>query len=152
MFIQNLILIALLQTEPLPVQIHKMLRAGDAYNAALVMQSYGDPRTISNLYIEVSDHIYWNACDLPASLVITQQGIDFSISSAREVQSTNRTLADTLQQSAGKLAYNMASFTWPGWGEASIEISAADLTKGFAAAELAVQLATGLNRVPQDMS
>ncbi len=151
MTIYNLLLLLILQTDLLAVQMHRLLRAGDAYNAGLAMDSYGDPKTISNNYIQVSNYLYWTASDLPSCITFSQLGIDTSLANARQVQSSNPPLAAALQQSAATLAYNLASFTWPGWGEPGIEITPADLAKGFMAAEMAVQLRTQLNAEPQGM-
>ena len=151
MAILNIVLLLFLQAEPLPVQIHRMLRVGDAYNAGLVMESFGEPRTISTRYLEVSNYLYWTAKDLPAVVTFAQQGIDLGVANARQVQNTNSQLATALQLSAATLAYNLASFTWPGWNEPGIEITSAHLTKGFQSAQLAVQLMTEANGEPPAM-
>lgn len=93
MAILNVVLLLALQAEPLPVQIHRMLRAGDAYNAGLVMESFGEPRTISTRYLEVSNYLYWTAKDLPAVVTFAQQGIDLGVANAREVRNTNSQLS-----------------------------------------------------------
>src|SRR5688572_10407335 len=126
MSILNIVLmLALVQQDPLPVQIHKMLKAGDAYNVALVMESFGEPRTVATNYQEVSNYLYWTAGDLPSFTVFARQGIDYNLAKAREVSSTNAQLATNLRSAAAVLAFNLASYTWPGWAEPSIQITAA---------------------------
>jgi hypothetical protein len=57
-----------------------------------------------------------------------------------------------LRQRAKHLAYNAGSFTWPGWREAEIDPSPADLAFGMDCARLNLRLAIELNRPPMGLS
>jgi hypothetical protein len=51
-----------------------------------------------------------------------------------------------LRGSAKHLAYNLASFTWPGWNQEGITITVSDLVVGLEAARLNFRLAEELAR------
>ena len=50
-----------------------------------------------------------------------------------------------MKVSARRISYNLASFTWPGWGEKDLLITPADIEVGLDAARLNVRLVGELN-------
>lgn len=95
-------------------------------------------------YHELMKHAYWQRKDLPATIQIGQAGI--AIGDA---------LADTYPDQSSEtfsqvkaIYYDLASFTWPGWDEPGISITAEQIQLGLQAAERNLQLATDLNKPP----
>jgi hypothetical protein len=50
------------------------------------------------------------------------------------------------------IAYDLASFTWPGWDEPGIRLTPADMAKGLEAARLDLELAIALERPDEKVS
>jgi tetratricopeptide (TPR) repeat protein len=85
---------------------------------------------------------YWKAKDLPAAVALSQEGIERGQAAAAERPAE----ADAILGKVKAMAFNLASFTWPGWDEAGITITSQQMQLGQAAAELNYRLAVELKR------
>jgi hypothetical protein len=97
-------------------------------------------------FLEVMRHYYWKLKDLPAAIAFGQAGAHFALFSAIRADATDHALAHQLRSTAKGLYYDLASFTWPGWDEPGITISAGDMAIGLDAARANLRLAHELNK------
>lgn len=114
--------------------------------AGLIADADGDGATISR-YFDVERSLYWEAKDLPAAMYVAEQGIAYCLARA-VVAEANPPLAQQLRLAAGRIAFNLASSTWPGWNEPGIVISGAQRTVGREAARFALSISEELNAGP----
>jgi hypothetical protein len=115
------------------------------------MARQGDAKTVARLYTEVTRDLYRRVKDLPASIIVSRQGIDYFLAKAAEVERTDAPLANELRGVAKTLAYNLAANTWPGWNESGIRPTPTDIETGLDAARLNLRLAQELSRGAEPM-
>jgi len=129
-------------------ELQGLFRAADSYAVAERIQSAGgDARAVAERYAELLRDMYWKAKDVSLAVVTGRAGILFALTKAAEANSANETeAATTLRGLAKQMAYNVASFAWPGWGEPSFAITDAERQAGLDAARLSLRLAVELNR------
>lgn len=87
---------------------------------------------------------YWKRKDLPAAVVYSLAGIRRALAEAEGAGDGEE--AEKLLGLGKATAFNLASYTWPGWEEPGIKITATDLAAGRDAAGLNLRLAMRLNR------
>lgn len=97
-------------------------------------------------FLDVMRHYYWKLKDLPAAIEFGQAGAHFALFSAIRAEASDHDLAHQLRSAAKSLYYDLASFTWPGWDEPGIKISAGDLAIGLDAARANLRLAHELKK------
>jgi hypothetical protein len=100
----------------------------------------------AKIFLEVMRHYYWKLKDLPAAIAFGQAGAHFALFSAIRSEATDAALSHQLRSTAKGLYYDLASFTWPGWDEPGIKISAGDLAVGLDAARTNLRLSHELNK------
>jgi hypothetical protein len=86
--------------------------------------------------------VYWKSKDLNAAVALLLDGIARGQLAAKDKPAE----ATQILSAVKAMAFNLASFTWPGWDEQGITISAEQLAAGRHAAELNYRLALELNR------
>ena len=131
--------------------ILERIAAQDTFAAVDSLAREEDPTTSAKAFVEVMRHLYWQKKDMHKSVQIAQAGAHFCLTiSARAgidpAQATN------LRGIAKGLMYDIASFTWPGWNEPGITITAADLELGLDAAKANLRMARELNKGDLPMS
>jgi len=129
-------------------EILKILRESDSYAAAQHIQRDGSADEIAKRYSELSKELYWKKKDVCAAISIGRCGILYCLIRSSECDGES---ADRLRGVAKGIAFNMASFAWPGWGEPGISITPADLAAGRDAAKLNLRLAVELRRPAEPM-
>lgn len=97
-------------------------------------------------FLDLMRHYYWKLKDLPAAIEFGQAGAHFALFSAIRSDASDHDLAYHLRSTAKGLYYDLASFTWPGWDEPGIKISAGDLAIGLNAARANLRLAHELKK------
>jgi len=118
--------------------VRTLLREGDSYEAIELIHKVGEPAAVADSYLELVKHLYWKERALPEVVTIARAGIQYCLTRAQDVPEGESELAATLRGTAKALAYNLASFTWPGWEEEGIVITPPDLMVGLDAAKLNV--------------
>ncbi len=108
------------------------------------LESQGSVLPIAENYHELVVHAYWEQKDLPFVVKIAPAGLAFCIS--RGQHTVDQALREQLLGIAKRIAYDLASFTWPGWNEPGIAPTDADVDVGRGAALLNLDLAIKLNR------
>lgn len=124
-----------------------LLKSADTFAAAEEVQKDGSSVEVAKRYEQLVLNLYWKAKDLPAVVIMSHFGLSYCLTNARQGDH-----ATWLLDSAKKIAYNLASFCWPGWDEPGITISEGDIQIGSDAAKLNLRLAIELNRPPLGMS
>lgn len=133
---------------PIVARLQELLRTGDSFAAAEHLEREGDARTVGKRYFGVMNALYWKKHDLPAVVTVARPGIHYCLSRARDAGEAE---AADLRGIAKSMAYDLASFTWIGWDEPGIRITAADEAAGLDAARLNLRLAVELKRGPEPM-
>jgi hypothetical protein len=93
----------------------------------------GSPEAVAAAYHNLLRELYWKAHDLPGLIEIGRAGILYC-------------LAHSLRAQAKAMAYDVGSFTWPGWEEAGIDPKPADLAFGRRCASFNLALAIELTK------
>ncbi len=124
----------------------QLLRERDSY-ALVEMLEKQEPRLAAAAYAQLQLNFYWQQKDIATVIAISRAGIQHSLGGAARAETPAE--AAILRGQAKALAYNLASFTWPGWGEEGIALSQSAMRIGHDAARLNLRLATELKR-PDD--
>jgi hypothetical protein len=130
--------------EQLIRRAEQALAGSDTMAAVELLHRGEDPVAVMKAYRDLVMRIYWKAKNLPTVMALALTGISYGLTYATgkgtdELRYDLRSLAKTL-------AYNLASFTWPGWEEPGIEIGPAAVALGLDAATLNLRLAEELNK------
>jgi hypothetical protein len=131
--------------------IRELLRTTDTFAAIEHVQRDGTPLEIAARYQSLVGDLYWKAHDLPAVVAIGHGGINYCLSQSL-VAGTPAEATQKLRSTAKALAYNIGSFTWPGWEEPGIHPGPADLAAGRDCAKLNLRLAVELAKPPDRVS
>ena len=129
--------------DPAVEPVQKALRVQDSYAATDLLEADGEPKAVAARYYRVMNDLYWKKHDLPALVVVGRSGIHYCLSRARGAD--EKTAAE-LRGLGKTMAYDLASFTWPGWAEPGIAPTPADEALGFDAARTNLRLAIELKR------
>ena len=129
-------------------EVQEAFRSGDRFAIpALVADAAGDAETVAR-YMDIERALYWEGRDLPAAVFVAEQAIAYCLTRAALASSESPALAAQLTAAAGRIAYNLASSTWPGWDEADIEITSQQRELGWASARLALSVSEDLDAGP----
>jgi hypothetical protein len=122
------------------------VRHKDTFAAICELVRQKEPLDATATLADLANHLYWKEKDLPAAIAIGRAGIQFALLNTHALNATDASLAAKLRSAAKGMAFNLASFTWPGWDEPAIAITLADLAIGLDAAKLNLRLAIELNK------
>ncbi len=109
-----------------------------------------DPAEAAKTFNALARHAYWKQKDVPAMVALSQAGIAACLE--KSAQTGDSDLAASLKDSAKGIAYNLASFAWPGWGEEGITLNAEQVALGMEAAQTSLQLVAELEKGDLQMS
>ncbi|MCP4168826.1 MAG: hypothetical protein GY759_23420 [Chloroflexi bacterium] len=124
----------------------KLLASEDSYSAIDWLARRTDPGDAMALYLELVKHLYWQEKNTPRIVDMSRAGIQHGLTTAIAIEAEDEAKAYDLRSSAKALAYNLASFTWPGWDEEGVVLTAADVNQGLEAAALNLRLAHTLDK------
>ena len=102
------------------------------------------PLAVINTYSQLVRRLYWEEKNLPATVTISLAGIQYGLTASG--LASHPDTAIKIKSVAKGLAYDLASFTWPGWDEPGIEIGSSDLAIGLEAAKANLRYAQELNK------
>jgi len=122
------------------------LRQTDSYAVICDLIAQREPLDAARSLADLAHHLYWKEKDLPRSIAIGKAGIQFALLAADALSAKDSDLAIQLRSTAKGLAFNVASFTWPGWDEPGILITPAFIAAGLEAAFLNLRLANELKK------
>jgi len=129
--------------DPAVEKVQHLLRTVDSLAAAEFLEAEGEPKAIGKHYYRVMNDLYWKRHDLPALVTVARFGIHYCLSRAQGMPVAQ---AAELRGLGKTMAYDLASFTWPGWDEPGIQPTPADEAIGLDAARLNLRLAVELKR------
>jgi hypothetical protein len=100
-----------------------------------------DPVEALDVFRSLANEAYWERKDLDQAMAIARSGITFGL--ARSVGSDQ---SYDLRSAVKAMAFNLASFAWPGWNEDGITINRHHLVAALDAARTNVRLAVELEK------
>ncbi|MBI5667131.1 MAG: hypothetical protein HZC41_03915 [Chloroflexi bacterium] len=115
----------------------------DVFAAIESLQRQADPATVMRTCTEATRHYYWQAKDVVRAVMIGWVGMQYGLTTAL---GQNAESAYELRSAAKGLAYDIASFTWPGWDEPGIRLDPSLLALGLEAAKVNLRLAQELDK------
>jgi hypothetical protein len=131
--------------------VARLLEHGDSFQAIQYIHSGGGPVAVMERYAAVVDDLYWQKKDLTSTILMARAALQFGL---MYWEGSNPGDETALQRKghAKAIAYNLGSFTWPGWDEPGIVITDRDLAIGLDAAKLNLRLGEQLQRGPLPLS
>ena len=127
-------------------QVLDILRTQDSCAAIEALGRQPEPLESARAYADLVSALYWKEKDLYSVIVMARAGIQYSLMAAAALEIRDTALAYELRSIAKGLAYDLGSFTWPGWDEPGIDIAPAHLAFGLEAAKVNLRLARELNK------
>ena len=127
-------------------EVKSILEESDEFRAIEFVNGQGDPEMVANRYFDLVIDFYWQEGSLPEVVTFARAGIQYALSKAQELPPEEAEGASKLRSIAKAMAYNLASFTWPGWDQEGIVVSERDLATGLDAAKLNLRLAHELSK------
>jgi hypothetical protein len=130
-------------TDELLDQVLTLCRDTDTY-AAIELLAAQPPADAAVVYKKAQSALYWKARDVPAMIPLSRAGIQHGLTAAP--LAADPADATKIWHNAKAMAFDLASFTWPGWDEPGIPLTASDCAVGLDAARLNLRLAFSLDR------
>lgn len=121
-----------------------------AFAALAVYTDLPDPLAAATGLHELVRHLYWEDKNLPAVVFFATAAIQHGLTAADALKDMDQ--ADELRGVTKATCYDLASFTWPGWGESTMNPGDTDRHAGLHAARLNLALARSLGRDDRALS
>lgn len=125
----------------------QLLCESDTFAALQLIERDGKAVEIAQRYDELVRDLYWKAKNVAAVIVVARGGIHYCLTTMAEMN--NYKDRELFGGFAKKMAFNLASFLWPGWDEPGVSLSSGDIAVGLDAAKLNLRLAAELERPPE---
>ena len=116
---------------------------GGVFAAIATLAEIDDLDAAASAYAEAMRDAYWSDRDLHVVTGIGYAGVSRLLAEADRSADES---AYALRSTAKSILYNLASFTWPGWDEEGIEVTANEAAAGLAAARMNLILAVQLDK------
>ena len=110
------------------------------------------PKPMMDAFLELAHQAYWKKNDLPSAITFSRRAMEIGQAMATTLKTTDLAAANEVLGVVKGIAFNLASFTWPGWNEPGIAIGPDDLVLGREAARLNFYLALELKRPPDKVA
>lgn len=114
-----------------------------AFAAIAELATVADVDAAAEGYSQAMRQAYWEAKDLSLATAMAYAGCSRLLAAATDADEDR---AYRLRSAAKGLMYDLASFTWPGWDEAGIDIAPSDAAAGLAAARANLAMAVELGK------
>jgi hypothetical protein len=132
-------------------QVRQSLRDGDSFATVELIQRGGAPPEIAARYQSLITDLYWKAHDLPCVVAIGRAGITYCLGQS-VILGAPPDEVESFRSTAKAIAYDVGSFTWPGWEEPGIDPTPAEMEVGRDCAKLNLRLALELKKPPDRVS
>jgi hypothetical protein len=116
----------------------------DDFKIMEFMSRLGSSRVIGERYEDLAKDLYWKKKHMRGVVLVSRMGIQHCLFTA--AWASDRNEATFLRAQAKTIAYNLGSFTWPGWNGKGVKITTEQQAAGLDAAYLNLRLAEELNR------
>jgi len=128
------------------------IRNVDTFAAIDYLLQQDDPFAVTTSFNDVIGHLYWEDKDLANVIAIGRAGMQYGLSKTAETEDINPEAADKIRLKVRALAFNVASYAWPGWDEEGITPNNTDVAFGYDAAKLLVRLVEEMEAEPVKMA
>jgi tetratricopeptide (TPR) repeat protein len=118
----------------------ELMREEDNFSAIEYLNQHADHIEVMDTYMELVKFYYWEKKDLPITVMLSRAGIQEGLNIAASLEVNMLEQSQEIRGRARALAYNLASFAWPGWDEPGIKVGDSDLAAGLDAAKVALRL------------
>lgn len=123
------------------------LKEADTFAAIEFLNQQPGETAVAAAYLELQSALYWQERALDQLPAMSRAGIQYCLDRAESAAARRKMArARALRGQAKRLAYNLGSFTWPGWDEAGLAPTEAQQAEGRDAARLNLRLALELDR------
>lgn len=126
--------------------VKSLLTTSDPFMVIEYINGLGTPEEAALAYTELVKDFYWKEKSLPMVKMLGQAGIQYCLIQGQVSAKSDKAKSDRILSYAKTIAYDLASFTWPGWQEKGITLSTDDLKLGLNAAKLNLRLAKSLKK------
>ena len=127
-------------------QALQCLKEADTFTAIEFLNQQAEPLIVAETYNDLVKELYWQQRAITQVVAMSRAGIQYCFDQAEKVAAADMESAYTLRSAAKQLAYNLASYTWPGWNEPDIELAPLHVTAGLDAARVNLRLALELDK------
>ena len=110
------------------------MKNDDYFKAIEYLSRQSDPLEILDAFKEIAKQLYWDSKDMAGVIIISGAAIQFAQMSVQNT-SVKEDVARQMKEKAAAIAYNLASYTWPGWNKEGLEISIVEQKIGMEAAK-----------------
>ncbi|MDB5384410.1 MAG: hypothetical protein JWM11_56 [Planctomycetaceae bacterium] len=124
----------------------EICREQETFAAIELLSKQPDQLIAVKTFHEVMRHFYWKEKDLFRATALGRAGLQYGLTVALTLQTSDPDRALEIRSAAKAMAYDLASFTWNGWDEPGIPITASDLQMGLDAARTNLRLAVELKK------
>lgn len=128
-------------------QALQCLQEADTFSAIEFLNQQPRPLVVAAAYNDLLKALYWEQRNIAHVTVIGRAAIQYCSDQAQAAaEAGDMEKAHTLRSAAKQLAYNLASFTWPGWNEPEIDLQPPQIEAGLDAARQNLRLALELDK------
>ena len=110
------------------------MKNDDYFKAVEYLSRQSNPLEILDAFKEIAKRLYWESKDMAGVIVFSGAAIQFAQMSVQSVSEKEDEVRQ-MKEKAAAIAYNLASFTWPGWNNEGIVISITEQNIGIEAAK-----------------
>jgi len=135
-----------MQRDALVKEAWRLYQEEDSFAVAEFLNKQDNRPLAVNAWSQLVDNAYWERKDLTAVNAFGGAGIEFTLEVALDTEAASPEKAARIRGVAKSISYNVASFDWPGWGEAGITVTARDLALGMDAARANLRWARELGK------
>jgi tetratricopeptide (TPR) repeat protein len=118
----------------------RLMREEDNFSTIEYLNQLADHVAVMDTYMELIKFYYWEEKNLPIVVMLSRAGIQEGLNIAASLEVNFPDQSQEIRGRARALAYNLASFAWPGWDESGIVVDDSDLAAGLDAAKVALRL------------
>ncbi len=137
------------------IQLEDQIESESKEHIAATLESIEqlpDPLAAIRQYSNLIKDLYWKNKDIDSVVIAARAAIQYGLSTANSIEGSDAGIALEIRGITKGIAYNLGSFTWPGWDEPGIKIENLHLKAGMDAAILNRTLAEELNKGPLALS
>ena len=110
------------------------MKNDDYFKAVEYLSRQSNPLEILDAFKEIAKRLYWDSNDMAGVIIFSGAAIQYAQMSVQSV-SVKEDVVGQMKEKAAAIAYNLASFTWPGWDKEGLEISITEQNIGMEAAK-----------------
>ncbi|MYB75498.1 MAG: hypothetical protein F4X83_00015 [Chloroflexi bacterium] len=125
--------------EDIYAAVQSRVAEADLFAASALVLGVGDAQAVAVSFENLILDCYHRTKSVEQALHFGSAGIHYCLASARELDGNDDTAAKEFRYAAKRMATNVASFTWPGWDEPGIAISADQMRQGLLYARYSVR-------------